>query len=80
MPKLITKIEGQVLDNFTGSLYVFNEVSGQIQTEDYINLNGFVAYLQDFTKVGFVETLNKPNFFGLRNQFNLPTTTLQISY
>lgn len=80
MPKLITKIEGQVLDNFTGSLYVFNEVSGQIQTEDYINLNGFVAYLQNFTKVGYVQSLPRPSFFGLRNQYNLPTTTLQISY
>lgn len=80
MPKLITKIEGKVLDNFTGSVYAFGEVSGQIQTEDYINLNGFVAYLQNFIKVEFIQNLPKPSFFGLRNQYNLPTTTLQISY
>jgi hypothetical protein len=80
MPKLITKIEARVLDNFTGSVYIFNNLSGQVQFEDYVNMNGFVAYLQNFTKVGFVQTLTKPSFFGLKNQYNLPTISLQISY
>jgi len=80
MPKLITKIEARILDNFTGSVYIFSNLSGQIQFEDYINLNGFIAYLQNFTKVGFTQTLIKPNFFGLKNQYNLSTISLQISY
>jgi hypothetical protein len=80
MPRLITKIEASVLDNYTGSVYVFSNLFGQIQFEDYINLNGFVAYLQNFTKVGYIQTLAKPSLFGLKNQYNLPTISLQISY
>lgn len=80
MPKLITKIEAKVLDNFVGSVYIFSNLTGQVQFEDYVNLNGFVAYLQNFTKVGFVQNLPKPQLFGLKNQYNLPTVTLQISY
>lgn len=80
MPKLITKIEARVLDNFTGSVYIFSNLAGEIQFEDYVNMNGFVAYLQNFSKVGFTQSLAKPSFFGLKSPFNLPTISLQISY
>jgi hypothetical protein len=80
MPKLITKIEARVLDNYTGSVYIFSNLTGEMQFEDYININSFVAYLQNFTKVGFIQTLAKPSFFGLKNQYNQPTILLQISY
>jgi hypothetical protein len=80
MPYLVTKVEGKVLDNFVGGIYVFSNLSGQVQFEDYIELNGFIAYLQNFTQVGYVEKLVKPLNFGLKTQFNLPTQTLSISY
>ena len=80
MPILVTKISAEILDNFTGSLYAFSSVSAEVQFEDYINLNGFIAYLQNFTEVQYIEYLNKPLKFGLKNQYNVPTYTLEISY
>lgn len=80
MPKLIKNIQASVLDYHAGELYYFANVVGSVQFEDFIELNGFVAYLQDFRYVTTLETLDKPLRFGLKNQFNLPTTTLEISY
>lgn len=80
MPKLVKNITGSILDNFTGSVTLLGTVSGQIQFEDYINMDGFTAYLQNFTQVNYVQILQKPLAFGLKNQYNLPTITLEISY
>lgn len=80
MPKLVKNIKANVLDYFTGQLYYVAGVTGSVQFEDYIELNGFIAYLQDFRQVTTLEVLEKPLKFGLKNQFNLPTTTLEISY
>lgn len=80
MPKLIKNITGSILDNFTGGITLLNTVSGQIQFEDYISIGGFTAYLQNFTQVDYVQILQKPITFGLKNQYNLPTITLEISY
>jgi len=80
MPKLVKNITGSILDNFTGSVTLLGTVSGQIQFEDYINMDGFTAYLQNFTQVDYVQILQKPLAFGLKNQYNLPTITLEISY
>ena len=80
MPKLIKNITGSILDNYTGSIYFFSSLSGEVQFEDYIDMDGFVAYLQNFKQVDYLEQLQKPLSFGLKNQYNLPTTTLEISY
>lgn len=80
MPTLITKIEARLLDSFNGELYFFSSSSGEIQFEDYVELSDFIAYLQKFSKVNYFENLEKPVQFGLKNQYNLPTTTLEISY
>lgn len=80
MPILVNNVTAQILDNFTGSLYFFSNLSGEVQFEDYINLNGFIAYIQNFTEVGHVQYLQKPQLFGLKNQYNVPIVTLEISY
>lgn len=80
MPKLIKNIEASVLDYFTGSLYYVTTLTASVQTEDYINLNGFIAYLQNFKQVSSLEYLSKPLNFGLKNQYKKPTVTLEISY
>ncbi len=79
MPVLVKNIEGNVLSNIEGSLYRF-PISGEAQREDYINLNGFIAYLQTFRYTDYVEPITKPSNFGLKNQYNLPTVILEISY
>lgn len=80
MARLIKNVSGSILDNYIGTIYLYGKIEGNIQTEDYINLNRFIAYLQNFTRVWYYESLPKPLSFGLKNQFNLPTTTLEISY
>ncbi len=80
MVRLTQNITGSILDNYIGNIYLFGRLDGDIQTEDYVNMAGFTAYLQDFREVYFLETFQKPLMFGLKNQYNLPTTTLEISY
>lgn len=80
MPQLITNITANVLDNFIGTVTIFTPISAQIQQEDYINLNGFIAYLQNFSRIELTEPLEKPLVFGLKNAYNVSATTLNISY
>ena len=80
MIAVIKNLEAEILPTYTGNLYYFSSLSGQIQFEDYINISGFIGYLQNFTQAYYVETLQKPSLFGLKNQYNLPTVTLNISY
>jgi hypothetical protein len=80
MPQLIRNIQGEAYLVTTGTVYGFKSITGQIQQEDYINLNGFIAYLQNFTKVEDTELLIKPPLFGLINRYNIPVVTLEINY
>ena len=79
MPILYKQIQGEVFTEKIGSVSFFKSIEGEIQGEDYINLNGFVAYLQNFTKIDYTAALIKPNLFGLTNN-NIPIITLNISY
>jgi hypothetical protein len=80
MPILVTEVTAEVLPNYLGELYFFTNLSGEVQFEDYINLNGFIAYLQNLTQVETLTYLPKPMNFGLKNRYNVPTYTLEISY
>lgn len=80
MPQLIRNIQGQAYLVTTGNVSAFKTITGEIQQEDYINLNGYVAYLQNFTKIDYSELLIKPFLFGLKNRYNLPMVTLEINY
>ncbi len=80
MPQLIRNIQGQAYLVTTGSVIGVKTISGEVQLEDYINLNGFIAYLQNFTKVDETESLRKPILFGLINRYNIPVVTLEINY
>lgn len=80
MPRLIKNINASILDNYLGSVPYYTTLSSDIQFEDYINLNGFIAYLQNFTNVKEVIRLQKPSTFGLKNQYNVGLNILQISY
>ena len=80
MPQLIKNIEAEELSLNTGSVQAINSISGLAQEEDYINMFGFVAYLQNFTKVEESVLLNKPLNFGLANRLNLPINELEIDY
>jgi hypothetical protein len=80
MPQLVRNIEGQAYLVTTGNVTAFKSISGEIQQEDYINLNGYVAYLQNLTKAEYTEAMIKPSLFGLVNRYNVPMVTLEINY
>lgn len=80
MPQLIKSIQGNVIENIMGDVNYVIGVSGEAQQEDYINLNGFVAYLQNFSRVKTLTELQTPLEFGLKNIYNVEVSTLEISY
>ena len=80
MPQLVKKIQGEVINNIIGDVTFISSVYGEIQQEDFIKLGGFVAFLQNYSKVKEVTELTTPTQFGLDNRLNLPTNILEISY
>ena len=80
MPQLLKNIKGSIVENIMGDINYVIGVSGEIQREDYINLNGFVAYLQNFTRVMSLTEMQVPSEFGLKNTYNVEINTLEISY
>lgn len=80
MPKLIKKVEGELFDNPIGDVKYIKTVTGEIQVEDYINLNGFMGFLQNLSRVEETTSLIIPINFGLKNNHNKPMITLEINY
>jgi hypothetical protein len=80
MPQLVKNIQGNIVENIMGDIHYVKSISGEIQQEDYINLNGFVAFLQNFSKVMSVTKMQTPTEFGLPNTYNMEMNTLEISY
>lgn len=76
----IKDINGEFYPNIIDDVRLINNVSGEIQLEDYINLNKFTAYLQDLKNVEYTSLLTTPLEFGLKNTYNNTMITLEISY
>lgn len=80
MPILIQKISGEILKNVSSSVLYVSNVKGEIQREDYINLNGLIAYTQNLSRTEETYGLTKPNNFGLVDTYNKSIVTLEINY
>jgi hypothetical protein len=80
MPKLLKNIEGSIIDVTDTSVTYITSVTAEFQHEDYINFNGFIAYLQDLTRAEQVTKLTKPLSFGLKNKYNIPVVGLKLNY
>jgi len=80
MVALINNISGEIIDNNIGNVTFIKTVSGDLQGEDYINLNRFICYLQNLTKCDLTVLLDKPDQFGLVNKNNISVVNLEISY
>jgi len=80
MPQFIKNIQAEELSLDTGSVNGVNSLSGVVKEEDYVQLYGFVAYLQNFTKTDETVLLKKPLNFGLKNGLNRPINYLEIDY
>jgi hypothetical protein len=78
--QLVKNISANILDNADGSVVLIKSLKAEVQQEDYINMNGFIAYLQDLKKTEFTEGMAMPTAFGLKNKYNIPLVTLNIDY
>ena len=78
--ELFRNIQGEVYPNVIDSINYVSRVTGQIQREDYINLNGFVGFTQNLSRAEFTAALAIPLAFGLKNAYNIKPITLEISY
>ena len=80
MPQLIRKIQGNNLTYVENNVQYVTYITGEIQREDYINLHGYTAYLQNLTQTDYTMGLIMPLNYGLKNPQNIQTITLQIDY
>jgi hypothetical protein len=80
MIQLINNIEGQIYTVNTGVIRTFKKISGEIQREDFIDLNDLKYFTQNFSKIQNTESLLNPLNFGLKNINNIPTVNLEINY
>jgi hypothetical protein len=80
MPQLIKNIEAVSVDILSDDITLVKSVSGQIQEEDYINMGGFVAYLQNLSRTEETYALTKPLLYGLNNARRLQIKNLNIDY
>jgi len=80
MPQLIQKIEGEILTNIIGDVSYISTIIGEIQQEDYINLNGLVCFLQNLKKTEETFSFEEPLNYGLPNKDKIKLITLEIEY
>lgn len=78
MPYLIKKISGEILDNFEGNTSLVSQINAMLGVEDYIDINNFIGFTQNFTKVVEIIKLPVLTEFGLKNKTNF--LELEISY
>jgi hypothetical protein len=80
MPILIKNIQGEFLVNINTNVQKIIGITGEVQQEDYVNLNGFLGYLQNLKKSEETQSLAIPSQFGLKNVLNQQIINLEISY
>jgi hypothetical protein len=77
---LIKNISGALTETITSEVVLTKSVSGLLQQEDYINLDGLNCYLQNFKRIETTMLLRNPLIYGLKNKNNILVTTLEIDY
>lgn len=80
MPKLLKNITASLADDALGNVVLVKVIEGQVQGEDYINLGGLIAYLQDFSRIEETLALSRPSTFGLKNSKNIKVVNVNIDY
>jgi hypothetical protein len=78
MPKLVQYITGTIYSSEVGTTYFTKYIEGQIGEGDYFKVFGLEVIQQDFSRVEYSESLSKPPFFGLNNQYRKTVVELSI--
>lgn len=78
MPYLVKKVSGEILESNETSVNLVSILNASIGVEDYINVNTFIGYTQNFSQVVEAISIPKQTSYGLKN--NTSFTLLNISY
>ena len=78
--QLVKNIQGEFLTNLSNEVRYISFITAEIQLEDYIELNGFIGFLQNLKQTEETKSLLVPNPMGLKNQFNKEVINLEINY
>lgn len=79
MLELIKNIEGSFVTNVIGNINYAHKINAELQREDYINIYGFTAFLQNLTTTEDTAALTIPNLFGYQVQYNQVVQDLDFS-
>ena len=80
MSKLIRKVEGEVIKNIIDDVKYVTDITGVIQKEDYIDLNGFIGCTQNFSKIEETFPLTYNLSIGLPNRLRQKFIDLNVNY
>jgi hypothetical protein len=79
MIHLIKNIQGIFITEIKGGITYSNSVTGEVQREDYINIYGFKAFLQNFSKTPITSAFAIPNLFGYTPPIGITQQTIDFS-
>jgi hypothetical protein len=80
MIQLIQNIQGNFVTEIKGNIIYLKSVDAEIQREDYINIYGLKAFLQNFSKTPITSSVVKPNPFGYKPPVGIIQKDIEISY
>jgi hypothetical protein len=80
MIQLIKNIQGIFVTEIKGVVKYSHSVTGEVQREDYIDIYGFKAFLQNFSKTPITSSMVKPYPFGYKPPTNIIQQNIEISY
>jgi hypothetical protein len=80
MLTLLQNIQGEIVTEYIGSMYAVKNIICEIQGEDFVNIYGFIAFLQNFSKIEDTSRMSKPTLFGLKNKYDVEIKEIEISY
>lgn len=80
MVKLIKDIQGNFVTEIKGNVKYVHSIEGEVQREDYVNIYGLTAFLQNFSKSPITRNIINPNLFGYKPPIGVTQKIMTINY
>ena len=79
MIQLLKNIKGNFVTEIKGVVNYIGTIEAEIQQEDYVNIYGFTAFLQNFSQIPKTESFAIPNLFGYTTPIGINTQTVDFN-
>jgi hypothetical protein len=79
MIQLIKNIEGNFVTEIKGNVNYVHSIQGDVQREDYVNIYGLTAFLQNFSQIPKTGSFAVPNLFGYTVPIGIKTQTIEFN-